>query len=311
MVNPPTPKAPRISGALVSDEDAWWLSERLALLADQADEISEELLAAGYGTPAAADRDAISALAATSEERSRLDAYWREWAKERLAALAGPVDILRGKYPKSAAYRSSLMAELRKNAAAAPSNPCAALSSPQIEPTLKRYIEGPPAGPAFQRALEQTKMARQQAVAALHLVERPDFAGLAADAKYQMLLERYASTLEPAGFKLDSSRKASLVFRKISRDKRWAFIFVDASRGEVEFGKLSPRFALTLPRKAILADALALNAVATFLPEDIIPRFRASCGFRPDSYAEFCLAADTVANLARIVFRRLDSLLVA
>jgi hypothetical protein len=207
MRKPIKPDAPNISGALISDKDAWWVSERLALLGGQMDEICEELLAAGYGKPAAADRAAISALAATQEERSRLHAYWREWAKERLAALAGPVDIYRGKYPMCSAYRSTFLADLRNRAAELHSSSHGAFLSPQIEPTLKRYIESLPNDPARQRANEQTKLARQHAVDALHLVERPDFMGLTAGAKYQLLLERYVSSLKADGFKLDSSRK--------------------------------------------------------------------------------------------------------
>jgi hypothetical protein len=99
-----------------------------------------------------------------------------------------------------------------------------------------------------------------------------------------------------------------VVFRKLTSDKRWAFLLADQSRDDVETGSLSPSFALTLPRKAVLPSTLSLNAAATFLPDDIVPRFRASCFFVKDSYAEFCLAADSIAFLARAVYMRVDRL---
>jgi hypothetical protein len=52
-----------------------------------------------------------------------------------------------------------------------------------------------------------------------------------------------------------------------------------------------------------------LSSAATFSPEDIVPQFQWSRGFARESYAEFCLAADTIVALAKIVFRRIDALL--
>lgn len=297
-------------GALITDEIARDLSGRLALLGDQWQGICEVLDAAGYGTPAAADRASIETLAASEEGRSRLSAYWREWAKERLAGLAGPINILRGKYPKTSAYRSELIAALRADATSGKFNSEGPIVSPQIEPTLKRRIEMLPDDPIAQQINEVLKRTRQQAASLLHLAEKPEFTGFGGSARYEVLIERYRTVLEPAGFTLDSHRKTGLVFRKLTSDKRWAFLLVDQSRDGVDTGLLSPSFALTLPKKAVLPSAVSLNAVATFSPEDLVPRFRASCIFGRDSYAQFCLAADSIAFLACIVYAHLDALLI-
>lgn len=305
------PSHGNMTGALITDEDANALSARLALLGGQGQEICVELSAAGYGTPSAVGRASIEALAATEEDRSRLYAYWREWAKERLAGLVGPINILRGKYPKASAYRSELMVALRDDAVAGKLKSEGPIVSPQIEPTLKRQIEMLPDDPVAQRINEDITKARQQAASALHLAERSEFDKFSASTRYALLIERYRAVLEPAGFALDSHRKTGLVFRKLTSDKRWAFLLVDESRDGVETGLLSPSFALTLPKKAVLPSAVSLNAVATFSPDDLVPRFRSSCMFARDSYAQFCLAADSIAFLARVVYTRLDALLVA
>ena len=300
----------KVTGALITDEAAKEMSSRLALLGDQWQEICVELNAAGYGTSSAASRGMIEALAATADDRSRLYAYWREWAKERLAGLVGPINILRGRYPHVSGYPSELMAMLRADAAAGKHKSQGPIVSPQIEPTLKRHIEMLPDDPVANQINEDIQKARQQAASSLQLAEMSEFVGLSASARYDLLTERYRAALQPVGFALDSHRKTGLVFRKLVSDKRWAFLLVDESRDGVDTGMLSPSFVLTLPIKAVLPSAVSLNAVATFSPDDLVSRFRASCMFARDSYAQFCLAADSVAFLTRVVYARLDALLV-
>jgi hypothetical protein len=304
-------KPPRgnITGALISDDEARHLSSRLYPLGDQWQEICAELEASGYGAPSLVRRNAIESLAATEEGRARLHAYWREWARERLAGLTGPMSILRGKYPHVSAYRSELMALLRADLAAGKIKSEGPIVSPQIEPSLKRIIERGPDDPGAKWLHEEIKKTAQQAASALHLAERPDFAKQDASERYALLIERYRASLEPAGFTLDSHRRTGLMFRKLTSDKRWAFLLADQSKDDVDTGSLSPSFALTLPKKAVLPSAASLNAVATFSPDDIVPCFRTSCAFAKDSYAQFCLAADSIAFLAKTVYERVDRLL--
>lgn len=260
--------------------------------------------------PSAVDRAAIAALAESDEARARLTAYWTEWAKERLAGLVGPINILRGRYPKWTTYRSELIAALRDDLIAGRVAAEGAIVSPQMEPTLKRYIERLPDDPAVKQANEDIKEARRHAASLLFPEEIPSFKELDAEARYELLIERYRAALERANLALDSHRKTGLVFRRLTSDKRWSFLLVDQSRDGVETGMLSASFALTLPKKAVLPSAVSLNAVAAFSPDDLVPRFRASTLFARDSYAQFCLAAASVAFLAQTVYARVDRLLV-
>lgn len=296
------------AGGLISDDEAQKLSARLCLLGDQWQEICAELDAAGYGLPSAVDRAAIAALAASDEARARLMAYWTEWAKERLAGLVGPINILLGRYPKSSTYRSELIAALRDDLIAGRGTAEGVIVSPQMEPTLKRYIERLPDDPAAKQVNEAIKETRRRAASLLFPEEMPSFKELDARARYELLIERYRAVLERANFALDSHRKTGLVFRKLTSDKRWSFLLVDQSRNGVDTGMLSAGFALTLPKKAVLPSAVSLNAVATFSPDDLVPRFRASTLFARDSYSQFCLAAASVAFLAKTVCARIDRL---
>jgi hypothetical protein len=204
--DPAKPSQPNVTGGLIPAGAALLLSQQLFMLADQWPELCLELETAGYGVPSRVERDAIEALAATDEARIRLRAFWREWGRERLAGLAGPMNILRGRYPPVTAYRSLLIAELRDELATGKIVSEGSIVSPQIEPTLKHYIERPPDCSAARQLSEEIKQARQQAASTLHLLENSAFTKLGAGARYELLIERYRMALEPAGFTLDSHR---------------------------------------------------------------------------------------------------------
>lgn len=297
------------SGSLITEQDAPELSRRLFRLGDQQEEIFAELEQAGYGRPAAIVREAHEELAASADRRSQLRAYWREYAKERLAGLAGPMNVLRGDLPRVTAYRSDLLAKLRADALAGRLISESPIASPQIEPTVKRYVEMLPDDPFKRRVNDEIKGAHQKGVEGLKLREMPEFAGRNARARYELLIDRYLADLEPAGFKLDSHRKTGLVFRRLTSDGRFAFLFVDESQVGLEGGMLYTRFALTLPKKAVQPSSLPLSVVASFSAEDVVPGFGAVCWFARTSYAQFCLAADANAFLAQMMYERVNALL--
>jgi hypothetical protein len=109
---------------------------------------------------------------------------------------------------------------------------------------------------------------------------------------------------------VDSHRKTGTVYRKPTSDGGLDFLLVDTSRSNIAVGILYPMFALTLPHKGVLPSAIHLCAVASFSPDILVPRFNSSCQFKTESYAELCLAADSIACLTKIVYSRLDKLLV-
>ena len=299
------------SGSLITESDAHELSRRLCQLGDQQEEVFAELNRAGYGRPAAVVREAQEQLAISADGRSQLQEYWREYTKERLAALSGPVDVLRGDLPKATAYRSDLLARLRADALAGRLTSESPISSPQIEPTVKRFVELLPDDPFRRRVNDEIKRAHQDGVERLGLREMPAFAGLNARERHELLIDRYLADLEPAGFKLDSHRKTGLVFRKLTSNGQFAFLFVDESQVGLEGGTLFTRFALTLPKRAVQPSSLSLSVVASFSAEDVVPGFRAINWFARSSYAQFCLAADANAFLAQRMFDRIDALLIS
>jgi hypothetical protein len=294
-------------GSLISSSASRALSSKLCQLADECPEIWNELDESRHGLPARTFRDAIREFSG-EEAYGSVVRYWIEYAKERLASLVGPMDILAGKLPAVTAYRSAFLDGLRNDAKAGCLKSVGTIVSPQIEPTLKRYVELLPDDPFRKDVLERIRKARRDAVSALSLTERTDFVALKAKERHQLLIERYSQTLEPAGFRLQSRRKGA-VYRKNVSDAPWALVFIDESQDGVEGGLLATRMALTLTKKAVLAGAVPLSSVATFSPLDIVPGFGASCGFERASYAQFGLACDANSELALTVYRRLNRLL--
>jgi hypothetical protein len=147
---------------LIDSNEAHNLSARLYPLGEQLDDIFADLDHAGYGAPARVVQKALLAPADTEERQRELKLYWPEYAKERLAGLVGPMDILKGKIPSTAAYRSTVLAELRTRALQIWSDSESAPVSPQIEPTIKQYVEMMPDDPIALQINENVKAARKK-----------------------------------------------------------------------------------------------------------------------------------------------------
>lgn len=297
-------------GALLSFDEARALSARLYRLGECCPRIWDELDKSGYGLPARAFREAIRELAGDEQTYERVVLYWIEYAKERLAGLVGPMDLLSGEIPNVAAYRSPLLEELRRETKMGLRKSAGPITSPQIEPTLKRYVEMLPDDPFKAELMERVKRARREAARVLGLQERGDVPALTAKERYDLLVERYSSNLTSSGFGLDSHRKHGIVYRQATSDGRWAFVFIDESRDGMDGGRLETRMAITLPKKAVLPGAVAMTSVATFSPGDLVPGFGYICGFDRRSYAELCLACDANAELAKSIYLRLNEMLI-
>lgn len=309
MIKKSRPSPTRVQdGALFSEAMRRSLSARLYHLGDQSAEICAELTAAGYGLVTQTSRAAIEACADCDADRARLRTYWIEWAKERLAGLVGPINILSGEYPSTSAYRSEFLADLRDNFIAGNVKSVGPIVSPQFEPTLKQYIERGICETTL-HDLEMVQSARRQALSKLRLDEMPEFAEMDDNTRYDFLIARLRAGLEDFGFTIDSHRRTGVIMRKLTSNQQWAFLLVDESRDGVALGRISPSFALTLPKKAVLPSLAWLSAAATFDPSDIVPEFSNACRFNRNSFAEFCLAVDSVVALSRILYRRVDEFL--
>jgi hypothetical protein len=251
-------------------------------------------------------------MASSDEGRAQLREYWGEYGKERLSGLVGPMNVLAGDLPKISYYRSPLLDRLRADAKTGRLTKSSTIASPQIEPTVKRFVELLPDDPIAVGLNEQVRDARAKGAASKGLTDLENFSGEGAAERYRLLADRYSSVgFSNSGFRCDSQRKSGLIFRRPTSDGLWDFLFVDESLSSVEIGMLSSRFAIVLPRQAVLPGALSLKAAATFSPSDVVPGFAAIEGFDRRSYAQMCLAADATAYLARIIYSRVDRLLVA
>ena len=206
---------------LLSEAQANALSRRLAELGDHIEEFEEELASRGYGKPAAVKRGLIEELAKSTTELQSLRLYWREYAKERLASLNGPVNIPRGRYPPICEYRSAFIAELRDAVSKGLVRSAGTFSSPQIEPIFKRFVE-------LQRTPQQMRSmamaiqdARSHAVLTLGLGERADFTNYIdlsrRDKVAETVTARFAANMEPDGFAISANPMKGFICRKTMR----------------------------------------------------------------------------------------------
>lgn len=283
------------------------LSAALCPLADELPDLWIDLDAGGYGAPLQVIRESIREIAGTDQNYERVVQYWVEYAKERLAGLKGPMDILRGELPEASAYRSPLLEELRRCALLFNSD--GPIVSPQIEPTLKRYVEMMPSSQSVQRKLQEIKTARASAAQKLNLAESEEFQNLESSARYALLATRYTERLGGNGFAVSHVRRDGMVFDRLSQNRRWKFCFVDRSGDGMTGGMLDTTLVITLPNNQVHPQAVSRTAVATLPPWDLVPEFNAVCGFDKNSYGQMCLAADANAFLATGVFERVDRLL--
>lgn len=299
----------------LSEAEARLLSSQLYPLGEQCSELWNEFDQAGYGEPIRVQRQALRELAGSDDKYAQLERYWVEYAKERLAGLNGfgPVDSLKGNLPTISAYRSEFLEKLREETKNGLLNSEGSFVSPQIEPTLKCYIERPlnVNSPEYVAKRNEIREARKRAALALGLQEMADFSSWPADKKYDALVARYRAHLESARFSVGPLRKQGVVFRKPTSDARWSLVFVDESREGIRagHGTLESTIAITTPGVDVVPRAVELRAAVAFQPDVLIYGFRAACGFDKDSYAQLCLACDANAFLAQSVCARIDKLL--
>jgi len=315
---------PKKNRQQLSEDEVRLLSRQLYPLGEQCPELWEELERAGYWEPIRIWRQALRELAGSDEKYAQLEHYWVEDAKEVLAALAasgtmnilsGPWDNLKGQLPEFSAYRSAFLDKLREDARAGLLKSEGKTVSPQIEPTLKRFIEMPLNDPArgFAKRHNETIEARKQAVLALGLQEEADFSSWDGSRKYDALLARYRAHLEPAGFSVGPLRKHGVIFRKPTSDGRWSLIFAEESREWIltgcRVGMLDSTIAISTPGVDVVPRAVGLRAAVTIQPDVLVDRFRSVCRFDMDSYAQLCLACDANALFAKSVCARIDKLI--
>jgi len=293
---------------VIPNNDLRTLSEQIYVLGAQWMEINDELNAAGYGEESSFFRRIIEDSCVSKEDLSRLHKYWGEWAKEKLAGVGGQTDILRGVYSPYTAFRSKFIDSLRDDLLNGKIESQGKIVTRQIEPTLKKYIESGPS-PQTKSNFEKSRSIKKSAIADHGMQVIDEFPALKNKERFKLLRERYCLSFDVCDFKIDTSSKTYIVFKRVTTNQKWEFFLFDDCFANLEIGQLSPMFGLAYRGSKLSLKTLQLNSVLRFSPEDIIPYFRASRNFAWDSHQEFCLAADTIARLAIIIFQRLDRLI--
>ncbi len=80
------------------------------------------------------------------------------------------------------------------------------------------------------------------------------------------------------------------------------FVLIFQFTNALMAGVLYPMFALILPEQKITPGDTHCFSVASFSPEVLVPEFYEACAFTPDSYAQMCLAVDSITYLCSSVY---------
>jgi hypothetical protein len=269
--------------------------------------IWDDLAAAGYGEEAAIGRERMLAFAPTPEAKAQLRAYWRERAMERLSALRGPIDELKGLYSPTQPYRSALLEALRERAPTlvSPTD----LVAPQIEPAIKLCLEDY-LNPIHDDTVRWSREVKARAIRAAGLRDDPQFDALPWAGRAQLLRERFAQMLAPHGFTVAKKAGSMSVAERPTTDGRFVYALIDRGGANLgRHGQLDHWIAIRAPRQRLAYDPDKDQSLARFNISDLVPEFHwSSRHFQ--TYPEFCRAVDTAAYAALCIFRKLDAALL-
>ncbi len=285
------------------------LSKRLYPLGDLCPSLWKEFDDAGYHQ-ALLDRNLILSLAQDEAARDQILKYWVEYAKERIAGLVGPMSILTGELPETSAYRSGLLDQLREIRRQQVLKSNEPHPSPQIEPTLSRFNEMFHTELFMVDRLEQLNRQGDAEIKAFKFSELRGFYDFAPEKKYDLMVNQYTAAFAPHGFSPDLNIKGGSVFRKPISGTAWDMVFVDESRKFTETGGVVTWVGImTQGRRVQPGSNRAVTMLGHFPIRDLIPGFGAYTFFRPQSYAEMCLACAANVCAAQLISRRVNELL--
>lgn len=287
-------------------EKMW--SRALCLLGEQSQDICCELFKEGNALPAKVMQEAQLDMADTTAAKAALQTYWVEYAKERLAALKGPMDIMRGDLPAETEYRSEYLAELRKRRQSDVGAEKGAINSPQIEPTRKKFVELLPDS-YLARSIAEKVVSERSSKSSCFENRNIDFLNLNEREKETELLRQYTSLFEPFNFTLRSKKTMGPVFGKMFSNAKFEFLYIDESKGIVDSGLISFRFGIAVPRRSVNLSNNSSGLIASFSPEDIVPCYYSARVFSLNSFPQFFLAIQSSVYLAKIIFDRIDGII--
>ena len=183
-------------------------------------------------------------------------------------------------------------------------------TSPQIEPTLKRFADMFHTEPFKIDRRERLKRARHAEAKAFRFAEIQGFYDFAPEKKYDLMFNQYVATFAPHGFSPDLNIKGGSVFRKPISGTAWDMVFVHESRKFTETGGVETWVGImTQGRRVQPGSNRAVTMLGHFPIGDLIPGFDAYTFFRPQSYAEMCLACAANVCAAQLISRHVNELL--
>ncbi len=279
------------------------LSSQMACLGSQWRDMFGELRAAGFGHYSEWRMDDARKFARSRDGKVDLELYWDEYAKERLAALAGPVDVVRGVFPDGCAYRSPFMDRLRREARDLRLGAGDEHFRRFIEPSLREMFAG--------RYWKET--AGQGDTLVRKVVEEfwRDNKFICPGELYAIDNKNYVKYLSLAmpGFDfVGDLPHRSQGFRRDIPGTPWSFLIHDNScGGHIELGVLQYGFAVfpsVMRRKSDLRQA---HFCATFRMSDIFPFWNHK--FDNNSLEQFYYMMAELAESVDVIYRRLERIL--
>lgn len=279
------------------------LSSQMACLGSQWRDMFSELKAAGFGHYSEWRMDGAREFARSRGREADLELYWDEYAKERLAALAGPVDVRGGVFPDGCAYRSPFMDRLRREARDLTLGAGDEHFRRFIEPSLRemfaaRYWNDT----AGQGGFLLTKVAQE------FVCENES---LLSDGQDVIDNESYVTKLSAAlrGFVfVGNLPHRSQGFRRDILGTPWSFLVHDNScGGHIELGVLQYGFAVFPSVMRRKSDLRHVHFCATFRTEDLFPFWNYK--FDKNNFSQFKYIVAELAESVDIIYRRLERIL--
>jgi hypothetical protein len=216
-------------------------------------------------------RTAIREVAGSEATFQHVIRYWTEYAKERLAALVGPMDIRAGHIPAHTQYRSPYLDDLRSR-----QSPTAFEvergAAAEIEPTLRAFL-------ALYHTEEPKKtlgqhVSRRRALEAEQLIAANPYAmKMSFPTIYQAVVECFSKEFSHYGFVAEKPKSRGCVFRAPAGDGQWDFCYLDSSSEGVTCRQLSSALVLCERGRRLNPLAPSVNALAKLDIGDLVPGF--------------------------------------
>ena len=289
-----------ISGSSSHDISAELLAQQMLRLARRRRDIQGQLFDRGYAKCSQLFQEQVREQAQTSEDRQNLEQYYDEYAAERLGALAGPVDIERGRFPAVHAYRSSFLDILREQAA------------PRLVPGNYFILD-----PTIVRFLDARRHSRQEAtafldkyaerVAAEHYQRHPEAIGYIGPLSREKLVQDLMNELGP-GYRVKTQRaKFCAIGRNLDQAPVTFGLSIEAP-DSVENGIIQPVFSVWSVEDFAKTKIGPLSHLASLLPGALVPFYQITNLFDRNDWNSYSYSLSSLAFLTNIIHEQLQDI---